>query len=244
MDSIGNFDFDSLKSIEKEYLFYKLEQLGYDYNQYSKYLEEKELYFFNQFHLKLLNGFYFNDIRNIINYTLTNKSEKYISQDDYNKLEKFFTNIFIFKENFGFTPQVTFKNFLQLEFEIKSKKKFLSHPIKKNSISASDVANYTYCPVSYSINKSIFLPIQSELAEIGTEKHKEELLLNFLHSKGEDAQFEIELDSKDTMSPLKKGFFNEVLNSQTIYSNKDISTKPYFNNKIFYGQPDYILVGN
>jgi hypothetical protein len=105
------------------------------------------------------------------------------------------------------------------------------------TISASDIASYSFCPASYSIKKS-FEIIQSSFQETGTKFHDQVRLVKIMTNIKKKKW-------PDTFKNLIQGndeLFKTLRNSELFFSghsqeNKNIS----FSNKDFKGQPDYIF---
>lgn len=137
-------------------------------------------------------------------------------------------------------------NYLQLELQIKEKKSFIiQEKINLNITSATDIANYTYCPVSYSISKS-FKTKKLESAEIGTEKHSESFINKLVKKKNKYLEGEYIFDYQDTDLNYDKNFIElkELLKDfEIIYSGHNENDIKYFKNNKgnFVGQPDFIL---
>ena len=158
-------------------------------------------------------------------------------------------------ENERYLPErFTIIDFLIWEYKLKKERNFQTVENKSDFISATDLANFTYCPVGYSIGKSFEVP-KNQLAEIGTKKHEEHRLINSIHKqldrredltdkdtdneKVDNSKFDIFINS-DT-----KPFFNDIVNSELVFSGHSVKSdkQKYFINKEkgFIGQPDYIF---
>lgn len=135
--------------------------------------------------------------------------------------------------------------YLNLEIDIKRNNRYsnIFKPIEYYS--ATDIANYTYCPVNYSISKSIKYKTL-EIATIGTKKHEESLIEQVIskdkkvyplgESEVEYVKAEIENDENyKSLTELLKDF--EIIFNGHSKENKDT----FFINKKYRGQPDYIL---
>ena len=128
------------------------------------------------------------------------------------------------------------------EFNIKVNKEYTRKNSNSKIISATDLANYTFCPARFVISKSFDIP-PTEKMNTGISFHKRNTLLRkFGLTKGEK------------VDNFKAKQYNNLTDSQELW--KDISTstvvylghseegeKQYFYDKrrIFVSQPDYIF---
>ena len=134
-------------------------------------------------------------------------------------------------------------DYLMLEYKAKKDNTFTKKVNSNSIISATDLANYSYCPVSYSIGKTFETDILKSAA-IGSKLHTEKKILNWIAPKKEtqnnlDLQKEIE-DKYES----NRSFFADVRSSKLLYSGHNADNeKKYFINKAgnFVGQPDYIF---
>ncbi|MDP8267910.1 MAG: hypothetical protein P9L97_04200 [Candidatus Tenebribacter davisii] len=143
-------------------------------------------------------------------------------------------------------------DFLVWEYKLKKRNIFKIIKNKSNYISATDLANYTYCPVGYSIGKTFLTP-KSLLGNIGTKKHEEHRLIQFIKKRQIKTDFDIEKKISDEkykkigqlITNDNKSFFKDIDNSELIFSgHSDVDNDiKYFINKerAFTGQPDYIF---
>jgi len=121
----------------------------------------------------------------------------------------------------------------QLEYDNKRRK-----PISYETISASDISQFIFCPVSYSINKSFDILINKN-KKIGTLLHEKTRLI-----KKYDQNFtqKIKIEQEGYINKLNKYFFDDLNNSTLIFSgHSSNNTREYYKNKNFVGQPDYIF---
>jgi len=147
----------------------------------------------------------------------------------------------------------TIVDFLVWEYKLKKGRNFKLLEKKSNYISATDLANYTYCPIGYSIGKTFEIP-KNHLGEIGTNKHEEHRLIQSIKLesiKTEDIDFEPE-DEEEKEEPFQsfitgenEKFFDDINESELVFSGhtKNDNSEKYFINetKNFIGQPDYIF---
>jgi CRISPR/Cas system-associated exonuclease Cas4 (RecB family) len=138
-------------------------------------------------------------------------------------------------------------DFLVQEYRYKKNNEFKTLINKTNYISATDLANYTYCPIGYSIGCTYETP-KNYLAEIGTSKHEEHRLINAFKPTEEKTEFE---SKKDFLLYYQnnetKEFISDIESSKVVFSghDKNIKEKYFINeNKGFIGQPDYIFINN
>jgi CRISPR/Cas system-associated exonuclease Cas4 (RecB family) len=130
-------------------------------------------------------------------------------------------------------------------FEYKSKKEKKFKKVQKTNslISATDLANFSYCPASYSIGKTFETDIIKS-AVIGSKFHAENKLLkwsepNFKSKRTEEQKVnDFSLENEDN-----EEFFSDIRNSRVIYSGHSDNEIKYFINKKgnFVGQPDYVF---
>lgn len=122
--------------------------------------------------------------------------------------------------------------FLLKEYELKGNKAFKQAKRNSDYISATDLANFTFCPVAYSISKTFEIE-PSEEAKKGTQLHERQRLINNLKS------------TPPFSNNKNKDFFQEIHNSKIVYSghSDDNNSEKYFvNDQIgFVGQPDYVF---
>lgn len=142
-------------------------------------------------------------------------------------------------------------DFLDYELNLKRKKGVKLKHINNSYVTATDLSNYTYCPVSFAINRTIETE-KIESAIIGTSIHEKNILLNYL-KPFQNIEFvgmafkevESQLTFVDLINEQNQNFIEEVKKSEILFSGHTVSEneKKYFNNKKenYYGQPDYIF---
>lgn len=151
---------------------------------------------------------------------------------------------FKYKDNGNFFEVVNFSIFNYLIFEIKVKENALYDIVDQKSkyISASDIANFTYCPVSYAISKSIKYKTLIS-AKLGTELHESSYINSIIFNEFKKEEFvstNEELFDDENFKILNA----KLKNCDILYSghsgNEEIK---YFKSSIgsFIGQPDFIL---
>ena len=147
----------------------------------------------------------------------------------------------------------TIIDFLVLEYRYKKEKLYKIKKNNTNLISATDLANYTYCPIGYSIGQTFQTP-KNQLGEVGSKKHEEHCLFFNLQKKSNVKHIKIETEDDQITEKIDlfdnyrndetNSFFDDLDNSELIYygHNIDNEEKYFINNeKGFIGQPDYIL---
>ncbi len=213
---------------EKQFDFikYLLDKLNFDFTiednftiKYIEYISKTYLSFKNIGNCEKTEIFYKNKKENIPKDGIPNI--KYLDNGSFYEIKDF-----------------SLINFLQLEIEIKSKKKYLvKDTINLDYITATDISNYTYCPVNYSISKTLYYK-SLETAVIGVNKHEESLInvitkRNQTHSNNKKNVEEFDdfafdnIENDDNFKLLK----NILYDFDIIYSGHSLNSK----NKIFNG---------
>jgi hypothetical protein len=137
-------------------------------------------------------------------------------------------------------------DFLLEEFKLKQNRKWQLKLEKGTAISATDLANFTFCPASYSIANTFEVENTLEM-EIGTEQHERQWLLlshddisNNIKTFKEHGFYVQDVCYVDEENLQ---FFEDIRNSKVLYSgHKNNSQKVFFSkNKKFVGQPDYVF---
>lgn len=151
---------------------------------------------------------------------------------------------FKYEDNGEFFEVLSFSIFNYLQLEIKVKENGWYDIIYKDSnyISASDIANFTYCPVSYAISKSIKYKILTS-AKIGTELH-EASFTNSLIDKNSKGIYADSTDGEILNDENFKNLSSILSDCEIIYSGHTEKEKnKYFKSAKgkFIGQPDFIL---
>ena len=151
---------------------------------------------------------------------------------------------FKYKDNGNFFEVPSFSIFNYLQLEIKIKENGLYDIIDSNSkyISASDIANFTYCPVSYAISKSIKYKTLTS-AKIGIELHESSFINSMIFKESK----------KEELVSTNEEIFNDenfkilsakLKNCDILYSGHSQNDEvKYFKSTKgnFIGQPDFIL---
>lgn len=152
---------------------------------------------------------------------------------------------YIIKHELYVPKKFSIIDFLDKEFKTKISFDFTLRPLSV-LISASDIANFTFCPVSYSISKTFFIN-KIDSAIIGSVFHEEKILLKYYNEMNwlNVANNDISKDSEYLfINNFNKFFFDDINSSRIIYSGHDNNTerKYFINSKGGYsGQPDYIF---
>ncbi len=122
----------------------------------------------------------------------------------------------------------------------KERKKIQQKEIDKKHFNATDLANFTFCPVSFAINYSFVIehPTGKKYADIGTELHNK---LNLIKR----------VEKYEKTKSIEHSIFNhpeilKVLNSKVIYNGHNRESKQCFFNEAtkIACDPDYIFLDN
>lgn len=88
-------NFNNLSILQKEFLFYKLKQLGYNYEQYTKEIDLFELYFYDKFFVNCrVNKYYLVDFQKLANKIFIDGKDSFLLQTEYDKLPPFDKKLF------------------------------------------------------------------------------------------------------------------------------------------------------
>jgi hypothetical protein len=181
------------------------------------------------------------------------KQKKVFDDNDTNPRPEF-NNIYIKYEDKGdyFLPEsFNIIDFLNYEINLKKTKKIKHKSYNNTYITATDLSNYTYCPVSFSINRTMETE-KIESAIIGTSQHEKNLLINYI-KPFKDIEFNIsgyveveKINNFDNfINENNQNFLSEISDSKILYSGHidGEKEKKYFKNVKgnYYGQPDYIF---
>jgi len=188
-------------------------------------------------HLTYRQNLYANYLLKRIGFQHTDLIEKYIS-----RLEKIYGKWDTYENYHGY--DVPFYNVsgcidvLREEIELKNQTAQIElKSFTQELIAATDLSNFVYCPISYSIDKSFIIecPTGEELTEYGRTLYEQLRLVNKI----------IPYSEKETEVHRLKVFNNELVkkirSSELIFTGH--SDKDVFINKEekFIGQPDYIF---
>jgi len=145
-----------------------------------------------------------------------------------------------------------FKN----EIEIRRKCKVVKNNILQTTIKATEIENYTYCPVSFAIERTFTIP-KPESAKNGEELHEQQNLValfkketSILSEDGfsfEPKEIRKKVSILDLLDESNKNFFEDIEQSKLIFPLKsDIENNSYFKNqnRTYVGKPDYIFKNN
>ncbi len=166
-------------------------------------------------------------------------------------------NTYIEKENYFIPEKFNVIDLLNIELNTKKSNDYTSKDLNLKFISATDISNFTYCPVSFAISKTFELP-KLESAILGTSQHEKQILIRCLrpsianeYISFHDAmmtdftRFENPFSLHSVLNDENKLFFDELSESSVIfYGHHNNETKnKYFKstNGGFVGQPDYIF---
>lgn len=222
---IDIFNLTDRKSI---YFKYLIKRIGFSDNEFSKnYLIELNK---NIFKFKFIDS-------------IPLETQNIESDDEYFVIGN---KYYIIKNDIFVPIKFDIIDYLTKEYSIK-KNKIIKY--RKNSnpkiISATDLANFVYCPVSFSINKT-FITSKIEATHNGVFLHEQARILNYYKNIDEE---KIDYDSSNVIDDsfidnLNKLFIEDVRNSTLIFSGHNLqdNEKYFISNKGTYaGQPDYIF---
>lgn len=138
--------------------------------------------------------------------------------------------------------------YLLEEYNFKRKREYKILKNFEGYTSATDLANYAFCPVAYSISKSFSKPT-TKLESTGTSLHQESHILKMFSSVNSTYNHDFitkhdeEVDKTAYKTSENKDFFNDLKTSRLIYSGHQENQIKYFINQVygFVGQPDYIF---
>jgi len=132
-------------------------------------------------------------------------------------------------------------SYLHDEVNIKYYKKYNLKSNLKGYITATDLANYVFCPIGFSIGRTIE-GIKLLSGETGTRFHNLNILPNWSRhlTQGESSNTS---KSEDLIEDKNRFFFDDIKKSVLTYSGHQDNSKKYFVNKDknFVGQPDYVF---
>lgn len=150
------------------------------------------------------------------------------------------------KHNLFVPKNYNILDFLNQEYKTKKGAKVKSRNNFNSFISATDISNFTYCPVSFSISKTFDI-LKIEAAYLGTDLHEEKRLINLFPKSTTDglpSSEKPEMPRLPFLNSDNQYFFDDVLTSKTIYNgHSDNNEKKYFKSLKgdYVGQPDYIF---
>jgi len=229
---------------------------------YTNYLIERlgfvEDNFKQQYVIELMNSYgKFNRLGAITQQEFDNTYNNLLDKETYKA--EYFKNKYLHDSNTNlYIPlkdSFSLIDYLHIEISIKKRKNLSFMPSLAPYISATDIASYTYCPVSYAISKSFILP-KISAAITGTALHERTFLLKVLSSnRSEETQF---LDTKwegeyiDDINILlgedTSEYFKLMETAELIFSGhrREANSNKIFRGKKgrFVGQPDYIFLSN
>lgn len=115
-------------------------------------------------------------------------------------------------------------DFLNYELNLKKTKEIKHRVVKTSYVTATDISNFTYCPVSFSINRTLEIE-KIESAIIGTSQHEKNILLNYIRPfkefgfVGDDyKEIEKQHSFSDYINDNNQTFITELTNSDLLYS--------------------------
>jgi CRISPR/Cas system-associated exonuclease Cas4 (RecB family) len=113
--------------------------------------------------------------------------------------------------------------------------------ITTKSLTSSDLSNFAYCPVGFSISKTFNLPT-SKLTSNGSIFHNRNYLLNFSKSKRYKINKKDKINTDDVINVKSIDFFKDILSSNLLFIGHSQNSSDFFKNNLlnYTGQPDYI----
>jgi CRISPR/Cas system-associated exonuclease Cas4 (RecB family) len=131
---------------------------------------------------------------------------------------------------------------IQEEFNIKHNREIIRKEVDIKIVSASDLANYTFCPASFAISKSFDIKPNNK-AKIGTSFHKRSRLIyqSYL-KKGSQGVSSYYSDLDESLE--SKSMWNDLKGSTVSYlGHSEEGKDTYFFDKrrMIVSQPDYIF---
>lgn len=139
---------------------------------------------------------------------------------------------------------------LMLECDIKRRRKYKALKPSKTTISATDISQFTYCPVAWSIAKTYELPKLAS-TRVGASMHEQYKLLNFVRTRkpdGLDSTAKHDLLRHATQlvcNPAAKELLRDLADSVAVFvgTTSDSDERKWFIGKDnrYIGQPDYIF---
>lgn len=134
-----------------------------------------------------------------------------------------------------------FKKLFLNEIEKAENKLTTKKNTRKETHSATDLANFVFCPVSYFINQKYHIDIQEqENVFVGAEEHQKQRLLSL------SDRLKFNADSSKISFKENSEFFHRIKNSKCIsQGHKDTNKVIYYSKtKKLSGIPDYIFQDN
>jgi hypothetical protein len=146
----------------------------------------------------------------------------------------------------------TLIDFFKAEIQIRKSREFKLRP-STSYISATDISNFTYCPINFAISRTFELE-KSELAKIGIQQHNNQYLINYLrpykvkvpadNSSETEFEYENQLSFDNYENDANREFLNLLKDSDhSFIGHGGEDNKTFFvgrkNN--YAAQPDYIF---
>ncbi len=208
-----------MELIHKQKLFrdYLLTLLGFESNNYthefSSYLENIA---YVHRHLDIIPESEFDDSSDYADYYCLEPEIGYIKEN--------FTiiDVLLWEKNIRINKNYTFKQ-------------------SRSYITDTDLANFVYCPVGFTLSSTFDLP-ESVKARIGNKLHEKQVLLNFTGNYNYNYDDAYSFRYIDLINKKNKAFFMDVITSQLLYSGHSNDEDAFYNRKEeFKGKPDYVF---
>lgn len=210
------------------YIDYLIKRIGFSDNEFTKnYFIELN---------KSIFKFKFIDILPLETLNIESDNEFYVINNKY----------YIIKNGVFVPNKFDVIDYLAKEYSIKKDRKVnYRKNANPNVISATDLSNFVFCPVSFSINKT-FQTSKIEATYNGIYLHEQARLLNHYNKTDQD---EFEYNHSNVINETYVGdhnklFIEDIRNSTLVFTGHNVNdkTKYFIGNKGNYaGQPDYIF---
>jgi len=173
-----------------------------------------------------------------IGFTQPEHIEQYLTQ-----LENVFGQWSEWTNNNGYTNLTySVSNCIQMlvdEIEIKkNKEEIQSKEQNELNVSATELSNYVYCPVSYSIGKSFVIskPTGQEFTDNGTNLHEQLKLI------GKKVPYDLGETAAHQGSVFQDEIIQKIRSSEIVFVGHSGDKQHFINEEAkFIGQPDYIF---
>lgn len=110
-------------------------------------------------------------------------------------------------------------------------------------VTATDISSFVFCPVSYCIRKSFDEDEPNEEAQVGTELHEQNKLVDYIAGNRNKLGFTKSVTGDKFYNSQNKDFFDDIRDSSIEYIGHNNTVKKYFKSSRgkFVGQPDYVF---
>lgn len=169
---------------------------------------------------------------------LQKKSFQYRDAGNRKIVEEEKQDYYFLQDDVWMKERYTMIDFLHDEYQIKKHNKYKLKKSIYGYITATDLANYVFCPVGYSIGRT-FQGVSIKGAITGKEFHE----LSILNQKKNDDKVNTSYESSGLCNDSNRSFFKDLISSQLTYAGHDAKNINYFVNeeRKFAGDPDYVF---